>query len=113
MGSEMCIRDSSPEVITSYKDANLILLKHEGSATQIDSAYGKDVNTVLRSILLVGDRPIEIEKLFDKFSELLHKEDYAKAKEVLENLEQILGYDDPSVYEARSSLEIEQMEWPE
>jgi len=32
---------------------------------------------------------------------------------VLENLEQILGYDDPSVYEARSSLEIEQMEWPE
>ena len=42
-----------------------------------------------------------------------HKEDYAKAKEVLGNLEQILGYDDPSVYEARSSLEIEQMEWPE
>ena len=110
---QFIVSTHSPEVITSYKDANLILLKHEGSATQIDSAYGKDVNTVLRSILLVGDRPIEIEKLFDKFSELLHKEDYAKAKEVLENLEQILGYDDPSVYEARSSLEIEQMEWPE
>ena len=25
----------------------------------------------------------------------------------------ILGYDDPEVYKARSSLEIEQMEWPE
>lgn len=110
---QFIVSTHSPEVITSYKDANLILLKHEGSATQIDSAYGKDVNTVLRSILLVGDRPIEIEKLFDKFSELLHKEDYAKAEEVLGNLEQILGYDDPSVYEARSSLEIEQMEWPE
>lgn len=80
---QFIVSTHSPEVITSYKDANLILLKHEGSATQIDSAYGKDVNTVLRSILLVGDRPIEIEKLFDKFSELLHKEDYAKAKEVL------------------------------
>lgn len=110
---QFIVSTHSPEVITSYKDANLILLKHEGSATQIDSAYGKDVNTVLRSILLVGDRPIEIEKLFDKFSELLHKEDYAKAKEVLENLEQILGYNDPSVYDARNSLEIEQMEWPE
>ena len=106
---QFIVSTHSPEVITSYKDANLILLKHEGSATQIDSAYGKDVNTVLRSILLVG----EIEKLFDKFSELLHKEDYAKAKEVLENLEQILGYNDPSVYDARNSLEIEQMEWPE
>ena len=31
----------------------------------------------------------EIEKLFDKFSELLHKEDYAKAKEVLENLKDL------------------------
>ena len=52
----------SPEVITSYKEANLILLKHEGSATQIESAYGKDVNTVFRSILLVRDRPTEIEE---------------------------------------------------
>lgn len=52
----------SPEVITSYKEANLILLKHEGSATQIESAYGKDVNTVFRSILLVRDCPTEIEE---------------------------------------------------
>lgn len=51
-----------PEVITSYKEANLILLKHEGSATQIESAYGKDVNTVFRSILLVRNRPTEIEE---------------------------------------------------
>ena len=50
---QFIVSTHSPEVITSYKDANLILLKHEGSATQIDSAYGKDVNTVLRSILLV------------------------------------------------------------
>lgn len=103
----------SPEVITSYKEANLILLKHEGSATQIESAYGKDVNTVFRSILLVGNRPAEIKELFDKFSQVLDAEDYPKAREILSQLENILGYDDPEVYKARSSLEIEQMEWPE
>ena len=89
---------------------NLILLKHEGSASQIESAYGKDVNTVLRSILLVGDRPAEIKELFDKFSQVLDAEDYPKARKILSQLENILGYDDPEVYKARSSLEIEQME---
>ena len=103
----------SPEVITSFKEANLILLNHEGSATQIESAYGKDVNTVFRSILLVGNRPAEIKELFDKFSQVLDAEDYPKAREILSQLENILGYDDPEVYKARSSLEIEQMEWPE
>lgn len=103
----------SPEVIASYKEANLILLKHEGSASQIESAYGKDVNTVLRSILLVGNRPAEIKELYDKFSQVLDAEDYPKARKILSQLENILGYDDPEVYKARSSLEIEQMEWPE
>lgn len=36
-----------------------------------------------------------------------------RPKRFWENLEQILGYNDPSVYDARNSLEIEQMEWPE
>ena len=85
----------------------------KGSASQIESAYGKDVNTVLRSILRVGDRPAEIEELFEKFSRFLDDEDYPKAKEILSQLEDILDYDDPEVYKARSSLEIEQMEWPE
>lgn len=110
---QFIVSTHSPEVITSYKEANLILLKHEGSASQIESAYGKDVNTVLRSILLVGDRPAEIEELFDKFSQVLDAEDYPKARKILSQLENILGYDDPEVYKARSSLEIEQMEWPE
>lgn len=91
----------------------MILLKHEGSASQIESAYGKDVNTVLRSILLVGDRPADIKELFDEFSQVLDAEDYPKARKILSQLENILGYDDPEVYKARSSLEIEQMEWPE
>ena len=110
---QFIVSTHSPEVITSYKEANLILLKHEGSASQIESAYGKDVNTVLRSILLVGDRPAEIKELFDKFSQVLDAEDYPKARKILSQLENILGYDDPEVYKARSSLEIEQMEWPE
>lgn len=91
----------------------MILLKHEGGASQIESAYGKDVNTVLRSILLVGDRPADIKELFDKFSQVLDAEDYPKARKILSQLENILGYDDPEVYKARCSLEIEQMEWPE
>lgn len=110
---QFIVSTHSPEVITSYKDANLILLKHEGSVAQIESAYGKDVNTVLTGILRVGDRPAEIEAQFKKFSELLNAENYAKAKELLSQLEQTLGYNDPAVYNARNSLEIEQMEWPE
>ena len=69
----------------------MILLKHEGSATQIESAYGKDVNTVLRSILLVGDRPAEIKELFDKFSQVLDAEDYPKAREILWKLNRWSG----------------------
>ena len=75
---QFIVSTHSPEVITSYKDANLILLKHEGSATQIDSAYGKDVNTVPAKYL--GGRPIEIEKLFDKFGSFSIRRDHRKAK---------------------------------
>lgn len=108
---QFVVSTHSPEVITSYKEASLILLHHSGKAETYDSAYGKDTNTVLNCILNVKERPNEIAELFDKFSLCLHREEYAQAKLILEELEQILGRDDPSVYDARTSLEIEQMEW--
>ena len=105
------MRPYLPEL--TIRDYNTYLWYLRGVRWQIESAYGKDVNTVLRSILLVGDRPAEIKELFDKFSLVLDAEDYPKARKILSQLENILGYDDPEVYKARSSLEIEQMEWPE
>lgn len=51
---QFIVSTHSPEVITSYKEANLILLKHEGSDSQIESAYAGGIKREYGVIDLVS-----------------------------------------------------------
>jgi len=104
---QFIVSTHSPEVISSYKDARLILLKDK-QQHHVRSAYGKDVNTVLQSIFDVSDRDEAVALMLLRFARELEEND-AEAEKILNNLEETLGKDDPAVYEAHLDLDIKRM----
>ena len=56
----------------------------------------------------VKERPNEIMQKFDDFYDLLNKEKYIEAGEVLDDLENVLG-EDPALASMRIQLDLEQL----
>ena len=106
---QFIVTTHAPAVINSVDSDSLIILKDDEAITAPDETYGKDVNTILREIMEVSERPQDIKKLFGEFYELLDAEDYAEAEKKVNSLEKVLGNNDAEVNACRVRLELEQL----
>lgn len=68
---QFIVTTHAPAVINSVDSDSLIILKDDEAITAPDETYGKDVNTILREIMEVSERPQDIKNLFGEFYELL------------------------------------------
>ena len=105
---QFIVSTHAPEVINSVSRKNVIVLENNQAVSAPAETYGKDVNGILRTIMHVKERPDEIVQKFDDFYDLLNKEKYIEAGEVLDDLENILD-DDPDLASMRVQLDLEQL----
>ena len=74
-----------------------------------NQVYGKDINSVLKEIMEVNDRPDQFAILFERFYKYLSEKKYEDAKKILDELDEKRGYHDPEIAKCRVKLKLETM----
>lgn len=106
---QFIVSTHAPEVINSVKSDSIVILKDNAVLPAVDETYGKDANTILREVMEISARPDDIRNLFEQFYDLLDKEEWSQAEDVIEKLESEIGNNDAEVNSCRVRLELEQM----
>ena len=106
---QFIVSTHSPSVISSATENQLMVL-NEGHITRFDKIYGKDINSVLIEIMDVKSRPDDVEKKLNSFYEYLDTENYSKAKEILDELSELLGENNNDVVKANVAYDFESFE---
>lgn len=90
---QFIIATHSPIVISSSKEANLILLDNEQEVTYLPDCYGYEVEDILRYRQESVSRPKIVKYLVDQIEYAVDDVDFEKATESLEKLKNVLGED--------------------
>ena len=93
VGVQFIIATHSPIVISSSKEANLILLDDAREVNYLPDCYGYEVEDVLRYRQESVSRPKKVKLLVDEIERAIDDIDFAKADAALERLKQLLGVD--------------------
>lgn len=106
---QFIVSTHAPSVINSVKKENIRMLS-DGKVIETDNqVYGKDINSVLREIMQVDERPENFIMLFDEFYKKLNESKYSEAEKILDKLEQLRGKHDPEIARCRVKLKLECM----
>jgi len=73
------------------------------------SRYGRDANSILREVMRVEERPVEVRKLLSQFYRAIDEDNVTAAEELLNRIEGIVGGNDPEVSGAWVSLDFAKM----
>ncbi len=100
---QFIIATHSPIVMSSAKEANIILLNEKKQPEYLPDCYGYSVEDVLQYKQESVSRPKKINELINEIEESLDFDDFIKAEQLLTNLKQILG-EDNSEYKKMAGL---------
>ena len=104
---QFIVTTHAPSVINSVKKENIRMLS-DGEVVETDNqVYGKDINSVLKEIMQVDERPENFIMLFDEFYKKLSENKYLEAEKILDKLEQMRGSHDPEIARCRVKLKLE------
>lgn len=96
----------SPFVISSCKNARLILIKEDQRIAYLPDAYGYTVQDVLEFRQESTLRPKEIDKLMNQFYSVLDNDNYVEAEIVLTRLSKKMGSDHSDVKKIKEELKL-------
>lgn len=99
----------SPIVIASAPKNCIRILGETAATIPAIETKGRDAGIILNTVLGVSSRPENITKLFKSFNAAIDSENYADAKTILDNIEELIGTDDPDVIAAKTTLELEEL----
>ena len=100
----------SPSVLSNVPNKNILILDNFEIYPLENMTYGKDIEAILREVMRIEVRPKEVVEKLKLFNDMLDKNKLSNAKDILKELEEILGKDDSEVVERRVSLELEERE---
>ena len=106
---QFIVSTHAPAIISSVKTDKLRILSNKEVCMSANQVYGKDVNSVMKEIMGVNDRPDQFVELFEKFYRLLSEKKYDEAGAVLDKLDEERGYHDPEIVKCRVKLKLERM----
>lgn len=106
---QFIVSTHAPAIIGSVKTDKLRILSNKEVCMTANQVYGKDVNSVMKEIMGVNDRPDQFVELFEKFYRLLSEKKYDEAGAVLDKLDEDRGYHDPEIAKCRIKLKLERM----
>lgn len=110
---QFLVTSHAPAVIHSVKKENIRILDGESVFIPAEQTYGRDANSILREVMQVGERPEEVRRLLGDYYQAIDREETARAEELLEQIEDIVGENDPEINGAKVTLDFEKMrgEW--
>lgn len=107
---QFVVSTHSPSVISTVSRDQILILDNGGISPVSVQTYGKDVNSIMETVMNVANRPDDIKEKFDIFYHLLSCEQYDKARSLLLELVEILSENDHDVISAAMALDLEMME---
>ena len=115
---QIIIATHSPHIIGSAKNEYLRILRKndEGNIEVVDNsmAYGRDIEWVLEEVMGVQyTREKNILLKIEACEDLIENEEYDKAEEAINNLEDIIGENDSEILSLRNSLAFERIDFEE
>lgn len=105
-GGRLKVRRYSPIVISSAKEANVILLDEEKEATYLPDSYGYKVDDVLKFRQESIIRPKNIQNLVNMIDAAVEDEDFVMADSVLIELKDIMGVDNTEYKKIAGIVEL-------
>ena len=106
---QFIVSTHAPAIISSVKTDKLRILSNKEVCMTANQVYGKDVNSVMKEIMGVNDRPDQFVELFEKFYRPLSEKKSDEAGAVLDKLDEERGYHDPEIVKCRVKLKLERM----
>lgn len=97
----------SPSILVNIPKENIQILDHFHLYKPQSATYGRTVDEVLREVMDVNVRPDKILALERGFDQAIDREDYETAKDILQQMRQILGEHAEEVIENQIILDVE------
>lgn len=97
----------SPSVLANVSKEHVLLLEDGEIFLPTNTTYGRDVTTILQEMMKVDVRPQKVVEIKDAYYKALAEEQYEIAKELLTQLESILGEKDGDVVQAKVAFDLE------
>lgn len=108
---QFIIATHSPIVISSAKEANLVLLDENKNVTYLPDCYGYAVEDVLRFRQESVSRPKNVNVLINHINEFVDNENFAEAESDLVELKAILGEDNSEFKKMKGIVEDAKLIW--
>ncbi len=106
---QFIVTTHSPSVLANVEAEHILVLENGQIYEPSQKTYGRDISAVLKQVMKVEVRPDKVIRLIEQFYLSLSKEEYVQAKELLNELEAILGENDADVVQAKVSYDLEQI----
>jgi predicted ATP-binding protein involved in virulence len=106
---QFVVSTHAPAVINSVDQENLVIVKDNEIIMAPQQVYGRDTNSIMREIMDTAERPIEIKEKFNNFYSALDSNSFEAARNILHELIQKIGENDPEITSCRVRLELESL----
>lgn len=106
---QFIVSSHAPAVINSVAKEQIRILDNGEIYMPAAQTYGRDVNSILREVMKVSERPMDIKQRMNLFYSYMDENNYQEADKVLTEIEAIVGTTDPDIAAARTSLDLEKI----
>ncbi len=102
---QFVVTSHSPQLVGEAQPNELRLLE-DGRAFKVPQSFGMDSNRALEEVMDASSRNTGVKDLLSKMSTLIEVEDLDQAKQVLEEVKERLGENDPEVTGANTLISL-------
>lgn len=106
---QFIVSSHAPAVINSVPREQIRILGHGEIYMPVAQTYGRDVNSILREVMKVSERPTDIKHRMGLFYAYMDENNYKEADKILTEMEAIVGTTDPDIAAAKTSLDLERI----
>lgn len=106
---QFIVSSHAPAVINSVAKEQIRILDNGEIYMPAAQTYGRDANSILREVMKVSERPMDIKQRMNLFYSYMDENNYQEADKVLTEIEAIVGTTDPDIAAARTSLDLEKI----
>ena len=106
---QFIVSTHAPSVISSVPQDEIVILENHQVRKAEMPTYGKDANSILKTVMDVPERPDYVAEKLTAFYECLSRSDLKQARKMIDEIKSVLGEDDPEVVGAETSLDLEAM----
>lgn len=101
---QFIVTTHSPVVLGTIPRENVVWLHDFRRVEAMPRTYGRDGTSILSDVMGLAPHLEELERLVGEIARAIDWEDFARARQLLRELEEILGPDDPEVIRQRTAL---------